>query len=266
MHWIAGSDGLPPHARLELLERMGVPHAIFGRLGGYSQPPFDSLNTGHTVGDALEAVEANMARICQTLGVAPDDLVTARLVHGTRVAVVGPTDRGRVVPATDGLCTASPEVVLFLRFADCVPLFLFDTRTGAVGLGHAGWKGTVEGMAAAMVRAMQQAFGSRPQEMVGAIGPAIGPCCYEVGPDVEGLVCRTLPHLAQDVLWSRNGRVHFDLWEANRRQLVDAGVAQVEVSAVCTACRRDLFFSHRADRGRTGRFGVAIRSPGPAPL
>ncbi|MBC7224905.1 MAG: laccase domain-containing protein, partial [Anaerolineae bacterium] len=103
MHWIAGMDGLPPQARLELLERMGVPHAIFGRLGGHSQPPFASLNTGHTVGDAPEAVEANMARICQALGVAQEDLVTAHLVHGTRVAVVGPRDRGRVVPATDAL-------------------------------------------------------------------------------------------------------------------------------------------------------------------
>ena len=266
MRWIVGNGDLPPQARLEVLEQMGVPHAIFGRLGGASQPPFDSLNTGHTVGDAPEAVAANMARICRALGVSPEDLVTARLVHGTRVAVVGPQDRGRVVPATDALVTVSPEVVLFLRFADCVPLFLFDTRTGAVGLGHAGWKGTIEGIAAAMVEAMREAFGSRPEEMVGAIGPAIGPCCYEVGPDVEALVRQGLSPMAGEVLQSRNGRVHFDLWEANRRQWLAAGVGQVEVSGVCTACRRDLFFSHRGDGGRTGRFGVAIRTPGPAPL
>jgi len=266
VRWIVGNGDLPPQARLEVLEQMGVPHAIFGRLGGASQPPFDSLNTGHTVGDAPEAVAANMARICRALGVSPEDLVTARLVHGTRVAVVGPQDRGRVVPATDALVTVSPEVVLFLRFADCVPLFLFDTRTGAVGLGHAGWKGTIEGIAAAMVEAMREAFGSRPEEMVGAIGPAIGPCCYEVGPDVEALVRQGLSPMAGEVLQSRNGRVHFDLWEANRRQWLAAGVGQVEVSGVCTACRRDLFFSHRGDGGRTGRFGVAIRTPGPAPL
>lgn len=266
MHWIEGNRDVPPHARLEVLEQMGVPHAIFGRLGGASLPPFDSLNTGHTVGDVPEAVAANMARICQALGVAQEDLVTARLVHGTRVAVVGSEDRGRVVPATDALVTASPDVVLFLRYADCVPLLLFDTRSGAVGLGHAGWKGTIDGIAVAMVEAMQQAFGSRPGEIVGAIGPAIGPCCYEVGPDVEALVRQGLPQMAGEVLWNRNGRVRFDLWEANRRQWLDIGVAQVEVSGVCTVCRRDLFFSHRGDGGRTGRFGVAIRPPGPAAL
>lgn len=266
MRWIAGNGDLPPQARLEVLERMGVPHAVFGRLGGTSLSPFDSLNTGHTVGDAPEAVAANMARIARALGVALEDLVTARLVHGAQVAVVGPQDRGRVVPSTDALITASPEVVLFLRFADCVPLLLFDARTGAVGLGHAGWKGTVEGIATAMVEAMRQAFGSRPEEVVGALGPAIGPCCYAIGPDVEALVRQRLSHMAGEVLGTRNGRVHLDLWEANRRQLLEAGVGQIEVSGVCTACRRDLFFSHRGDGGRTGRFGVAIRAPGPAPL
>jgi len=257
LHWIEDEGGLL-HARFETLERAGVPHAVCGRLGGLSRPPFDSLNTGSTVGDDPEAVAGNMRRICQVLGVAQARMVTAHLVHGTRVAVVGPKHADSVVPETDGLVTLSPQVVLFLRFADCVPLLLHDTRTGAVGLGHAGWKGTLEGIASALVEAMQEAFHTRPEDLIAGIGPAIGPCCYEVGPDVADLVGHSTPELAPRVLWSKNGRSHLDLWQANRLQFLSAGVGEVQVADICTACRRDLFFSHRGDSGRTGRFGVAI--------
>lgn len=258
--WKEHENGLL-YAQFEPLERAGVPHAVFGRRGGLSQPPFDSLNTGHTVGDDPESVAANMERICQVLGVRPEGMVTANLVHGTRVAMVGQEDAGRVIPRTDALLTACPEVTLFLRFADCVPLLLYDRRTGAVGLGHAGWKGTLEGIGPVMVRAIQEAFDTQPEDLIVGIGPAIGPCCYQVGPDVEHLTRQALPHLAGQVLWSEDGRTHLDLWRANHLQFLAAGVVQVTVAGVCTACRRDLFFSHRGDQGRTGRFGVAIRPP-----
>ncbi|HDN79813.1 MAG: peptidoglycan editing factor PgeF [Chloroflexi bacterium] len=234
----------------------GLVQAVFTRLGGVSRPPFDSLNVGHTVGDDLEAVEANHRLIFRTLGISPHQTVTSYLVHSTRVAVVDKLHLGKVIPATDGLVTNVPGVFLILRFADCVPIILYDPEERAVGLIHAGWKGSILGIAAEAVRTMVQAFGSHPEDIVAGIGPSIGPCCYEVGEEVVELAQE---HLASPPLVKgSNGAVHLDLWELNRRYLAEAGVKQVEVAQICTACHRDEFFSHRASRGRTGRFAVIV--------
>jgi len=233
----------------------GLVQGVFTRLGGVSRPPFDSLNVGHTVGDDLEAVELNHRRIFQTLGIPRDRVVTCHLTHSTRVAVVGEEHLGKVIPATDGLVTNTPYVFLMLRFADCVPIVLYDPAKRAVGLIHAGWKGSILGIAYEAVRVMQQAFGSRPDDILAGIGPSIGPCCYEVGEDVIAFARRNLGAYVPLVEQS-GGSVHLDLWELNRLHLAWAGVRRIEVSEICTACRRDEFFSHRADRGRTGRFAV----------
>jgi YfiH family protein len=231
---------------------------VFTRLGGVSQPPYASLNVGHTVGDDLEAVEANHGRICQALGIARSAIVTARQVHGSHVALVGPEARGRISPATDALLTDAPGVALMLRFADCVPLLFYDRVHRAIGLAHAGWRGTVEGLARKTALAMAEAFGSRPQDLIVGLGPAVGRCCYAVGEEVAQAVRATFSD--GDCLlrsWG-DGTLRFDLWEANRRGLAELGVEQIEVAGLCTACRVDEFFSHRAERGRTGRFGVVI--------
>ena len=235
-----------------------IVHGVFTRLGGASQPPYASLNVGHTVGDDLAAVEANHARICQALGIARSAIATARQVHGSRVALVGPEDRGRIAPATDGLVTNVPGVPLMLRFADCVPLLLYDPVHRAIGLAHAGWRGTVEGLARKVVLAMAEAFGSRPRDLVVGLGPAIGPCCYSVGEEVARAVRAALPDGGSLLRCQGDGTLHFDLWEANRWELAEQGVEQIEVAGLCTACHVDEFFSHRAERGETGRFGVIL--------
>jgi len=241
----------------------GLVHGAFTRLGGTSRIPWASLNTGHTVGDDNDAVEQNHGLICAALDIARHDIVSPHQVHGTRVVVVSEGDRGKVIPETDALIAESGNLHLMLRFADCVPLFFYDPVQRAVGLAHAGWRGTLEGVAQATVAAMAESFGSRPHDLVAGIGPAIGPCCYEVGEDVAQRVRASfgLGAGATDggILARRaNDRWHLDLWEANRRQLERAGVHRMEVAEMCTACRRDEWFSHRAEQGKTGRWGAVI--------
>lgn len=232
-------------------------HGVFTRLGGHSRPPWDSLNTGHTVGDDPKDVEKNHRLICDALGFAVEDLASPHQVHGATVGLVDERDRGRIRQQTDALITASPGVLLMLRFADCVPVFLYDPRRRAVGLAHAGWRGTVAGIARVTVETMERSFGSRPADLIAGIGPAIGPCCYRIGPEVGDVVRDALPD-APHVLREAGGHVYLDLWEANRHQLAQAGVKQIEVAAICTSCHTDEWFSHRAEHGRTGRFGALI--------
>lgn len=244
------------------LDRAGVKHGVFTRLGGHSRPPWDSLNTGHTVGDDLEAVEANHDLIFAALGVRREDVVSPHQVHSTTVRVVDERSRGQVCPETDALVTDAPNVVLMLRFADCVPILLYDPVRSVVGLAHAGWRGTVSGIADAVVQTMVHEMGCRLENIRAGIGPSIGPCCYEVGEDVAEAASSAFSDV--DVLLESrpNGRWHLDLWAANRRQLAEAGVRSIEVAGICTACRTDEWFSHRAEQGKTGRLGAVIGLPG----
>jgi len=245
--------------RFRILEEFPeVVHGAFTRLGGVSAPPFATLNLGHTVGDAPESVDENHRRVCQVLDVAPSDLVSPHQVHGARVVRVTHAERGQVIPATDALITDQPGVTLLLRFADCLPILLYDPAHQAVGLAHAGWRGTVAGVARATVAAMREAFGSHPEDLVVGLGPAIGPCCYEVGPEVVRAVQAVLPKADGVFIPQPGGGVHLNLPEANWRQLVAAGVRHIEVAPLCTACNTGEWFSHRAEGGRTGRFGVAV--------
>lgn len=233
----------------------GLEHAIFGRRGGVSPAPFDTLNLGSDVPDAPANVRRNHEIACQALGIRPEELVTVRQVHSAEVARVGKRDRGRRVGELDGLITDEPDVPLILRFADCAPVLAYDPQRGVLGAAHAGWRGTVAHISAALVRAMIEEFGSRPEDIRAGIGPSIGPCCYEVGEDVVREVMRAFPPADAVALLPRiDGRAHFDLWRANALQLRELGVEQVEIAGICTACHRARFFSHRASGGLTGRF------------
>jgi hypothetical protein len=234
-----------------------INHTIFTRLGGVSQPPFAELNLAHSVGDDRAAVKENHNRIYGLLNISAQAVVTAWLVHGRDVSVVDQQHAGQVIKHVDGLITRTPGLVLFQRFADCLPILFFDPVQSAIGIAHAGWRGTIAGVAPATVQAMQRTFGSRPEDLWAGIGPGIGPCCYAVGDDViraAGAVFKNAEMLLPRV----NGSVHFDLPGANARQLQDLGIGCIEVAPICTACRVDEFFSHRAEAGKTGRFGVAI--------
>ncbi|GAB4424222.1 MAG: peptidoglycan editing factor PgeF [Anaerolineae bacterium] len=241
-------------------------HAIFTRQGGYSQSPFASLNLGLSVGDDPETVNKNYEQVCGALDISPDQTVSCHLIHSADVLTVDSANRRRVMGQADGLITATPGIYLSMRFGDCTPLIFFDPARGAVGLTHAGWRGTMQNAAGATVRAMIQEFDCRAGDIIAVIGPAIGPCCYEVGPEVIDAAATAFSHSASLFVRGngRADRAHFNMWEANRRQLAAAGVEQIIQSELCTACRTDQFFSHRAEQGRTGRFGVIIGLQGNA--
>lgn len=240
-------------------------HAVFARQGGTSPAPFSSLNLSVSVADEKENVYTNRRRAYGIYGRDSDTVVHAHLVHGAQVARVTRADEGTWIPRVDGIITDQPGVALTMNFADCTPILLYDPRRQAIGLGHAGWQGTVKDLPGAMVRAMTREFGSDPADLLAAIGPSIGACCYEVGEPVISAVQAAFaePH---SLLVRQNGgpRPYLDLLEANRRNLARAGVRQIELPNLCTACRTDLFFSHRAEAGRTGRFGAIFVLASPA--
>lgn len=248
--------------RFGALRSLGLQHFMSTRLGGCSPRPWDSLNLGYHVEDASERVSANRRLFCAAAGARAEDVVSLQQVHGTTVAVVGEADRGRgafswegALDATDAVVTAAPGVPLLLLVADCVPVLLFDPRRRVLGLAHAGWKGTVAGIAAATLAVMQERFGSRPADCVAAFGPSIGACCYAVG---EAVLERLPPGLPPQLLPCREGQVHLDLRGLNAWLLRQAGVPEGNLldAGCCTCCRKDVFFSHRGDSGRSGRLGL----------
>ena len=240
-------------------------HAIFTRKGGVSRQPFDTLNLSISVGDSQQAVNENVRLACQAVGVKPQQTVSCHLVHSADVMAVTPHNRRQVAgQQVDGLITKEPDTYLFMRFGDCVPLVFFDPVQQAIGLTHAGWRGTMQNAAGATVQAMVNRLDCRAENIIAAIGPSIGPCCYEVGSEVMEAAAKTFNNL-EHLFIQRNGRTdraHFDMWAANRQQLAASGVTQIVDCSLCTACRTDEFFSHRAEAGRTGRFGVIIGLPG----
>ncbi len=232
-------------------------HALVTRLGGVSQAPYASLNLGHTVGDKAGAVEENHRRLFRVLGLRAGQVVSPHQVHGARVVRVGARDGGTIVRGCDALITDEAGVALMMRFADCAPVLLCDAAHHAVGLAHAGWRGTAARVVAATVRAMAESFGSEPSELWAGIGPAIGGAHYPVGPEVVEAVGATLPEGA-GAAFRRGEQWYLDLATALRCQLTALGVGRVELSGFDTAARTDEWYSHRAEKGRTGRFGVLV--------
>jgi polyphenol oxidase len=252
-------DGLVFY-QFEQWRHLPLRHGLFTRLGGTSPGPFASLNMGGNVGDAPANVRANHERMYAAAGVRDDRACSVWQVHSADVVLARrPARNRRWLGSADALITDTPDLPLSMRFADCTPLFFVDPVRGAIGMAHAGWRGTVQGVGAATVRAMCALLGSRPADIQVGIGASIGPDYYQVGEEVvqavrnyfgdtEGLVRRDL----------HDGTAYLDLWEANRRDVMQAGVEQVEIAGLCTVAHNDEFFSHRAEKGRTGRFGAVI--------
>lgn len=252
------TDGLAYYTFDSLSQYGELRHAITTRHGGVSCGPYATLNVTKN-GDDPEAVEENLRRVCRTLGLQRDYLVSPNQRHTANVRHVRQADRGQVQPGYDVLITGEPEVPILLRYADCVPVLIYDPAHQALAVVHSGWRGTVLNAAGAAVAALAQEFGSRPGELVAAIGPSIGACCYEVGDEVVDAVRSTFDR-PEGLLPPGSGvRQHFDLWSANVRRLADAGVSQIEVAGLCTACHMDDFFSYRASGGQTGHFGAVMQ-------
>jgi YfiH family protein len=203
--------------------------------------------------------------LAQSMGVSESVLLRLRQIHGRQVVTVRRGARGSMSepPEADAFVSDDPGTALAVRGADCVPLLLADRVTGAVGAVHAGWRGTAAGAAIATVRAMQTTFGSQPSELVAAIGPSIGPCCYRVGQElVDRFAAAGHPGEAIEHWFVRADGLRLDLWTSSRDQLVGVGLREdaVHLSRVCTACNLEQCFSFRREGAPTGRLAGAIRA------
>jgi YfiH family protein len=227
MEW-RESDGV----RWLQAELDGAGAAFSTRLGGVSEAPFDSLNLGLLTDDDAETVAENRRRLATALGFEPEQVVFARQVHGTRL-VEHPREKGLV--EADGHVVRDPGLAPLVFTADCLPVAVAGPK--GMAMLHAGWRGLAGGILGAGAEAVEATSA--------AIGPGIGPCCYEVGEEV----LESFSDLGKGVA---DGRM-LDLPEVARRLLARAGVERVESTGLCTSCEEELFFSHRRDEGRTGR-------------
>jgi YfiH family protein len=234
----AGADSKAPSAFLS-------PALVTTRRGGFSSGAFESLNVSLRVGDDPETVKRNRELIARRLGLREDEGARPEQIHGDSVLVAGSPGTYK---GADGLASSSAGIWLCVHIADCVPVFVFDPDLTAVGLAHAGRKGTAAGIITNLINVFKSSFQYEASQLVVALGPSVGPCCYE-------LDRATASQLRSDCLIERDGRTFFDLWKANRIQAEEAGVRQENIvpPPACTSCRADVFFSHRAHRGRTGR-------------
>lgn len=237
------------------------------RLGGVSRLEFASMNLGFLRGDKSERVLENYRLLTKSMGIKPEQLIFTDQVHGTRLRIAGRADCGKGIfcerdyKGIDGHTTNEPGAALLVFGADCVPLFFYDPAAHAIATAHAGWRGTVGRIAGGMVSFMQGKFGSLPENLRVVIGPSISSECYEVGKEVAEefekafgrRVWEENPILARKEE-SLMPKYFVDLWEANRAVLLEAGVKKehIVVSGLCTMCRQDLFFSHRASGNKRG--------------
>ena len=236
-----------------------IKQAVFTRHGGVSLAPWHSLNLGGSVGDDPAHVAENRVRVFQSMGCEPASIHDVWLVHGTSIVYAdAPRPLDQPSAKADIIFTDNPNVSLFMRFGDCVPILFHDPKKHVIGIAHAGWMGTVRGVVLAAVEGMQSHYGCKPEDIVAGIGPSIGVDHYEVGADVISQFQEKYNKDADQILQTRNGSTYLDLWTANAIQLRNAGVEQIQISRLCTACHLDDWFSHRAEKGRTGRFGAIM--------
>ncbi|MCK5315838.1 MAG: peptidoglycan editing factor PgeF [Anaerolineales bacterium] len=257
-------DDLLRYYRFSSFLEAGITHAIFTRRGGVSTRPWYSLNVGGTVGDNPTRIRENLQRSLGAVGRTPDSLFDVWQVHGSEV-VCAEAPRPKHIPhhKADAILTNKAGVTLFMRFADCVPILLFDPNRLAIGIVHAGWQGTVKRTVAAAIEVMKQRYLSMPVDILAGIGPSICRHHYEVGNDVIQKVYAVFGDDASKILSSANGKsddhkAKLDLSTANRIVLEQAGVCEIDISNICTACNLDDWYSHRGEKGKTGRFGVLI--------
>lgn len=247
----------------------GAAHGFSTRRGGVSPPPWDTLNLGGSRGDDPANVGENFRRFCAAVGADPDALVKNQQVHGTRIRPVtaadimaSPAEPG--VVEADGLITDVPGVCLTIFSGDCIPILLFDPVRRCAAAAHAGWRGAAAGIAAEAVRAMTEDYGCRPENILAAIGPGIGPCCFETHADVPdglraGLGAEAEPFIRPTS--GREGKFSVDLKGVNTRWLVRAGLSpsHVAVCPACTACDRGDFWSHRVQGYSRGSMAAVIQ-------
>jgi YfiH family protein len=247
-----------------------IKHGFSTRLGGVSEGIFSSMNMGCDSApypDAPENIMENYRRIAQSIGVDVHSIVISKQVHKTNIRVVEEADRGkglflpRDFDEIDGLITDKPNITLVTKYADCVPLYFVDPIRKAIGLSHSGWRGTVAKIGKRTIEAMQEQYGSDPEELVAVIGPSICKDCFEIGEEVAIEFQKAFPQEQHTILYQKKEtKFQCDLWAANRSVLMEAGLRpeNIHISEVCTCCNAELLFSHRRTQGKRGSLAAFL--------
>ena len=224
-------------------------HGIFTRIGGISEPPYDTLNSSYNVGDQPERVKENLLTIKDIIGA--KYLISMNQVHGGNIVILRNGHRTRIESTAnaDALITDIPSAALMVKQADCQGVILYDPVKAVLAIVHCGWRGNVCNILGAVVDRMRSDFGCRESDILAGIGPSLGPCCAEFISYEE-----IFPEEFREFIVQDN---HFNLWEISRRQLLDAGLAEnrIEIAEICTRCNTNLFYSYRGE-GTTGRFAT----------
>lgn len=255
------ADTVPYLTYNSLSEIKFINHAFTTRLGGVSKGEFSSMNMAFNRGDSVESVTENYKLFCASAGFDYESLTASAQDHNTFVRAVTSADRGvgiykpRDLQSVDALITNEKGVTLVTYYADCTPLFFVDTKNKAIGLAHAGWRGTVGRIGEKVVRKMIELYGTDPADIKAAIGPAISVCCYEVDkPCADNFLALDDLETSRFVFPEENGKFMIDLLETNRQILVKSGVKpeNITISDLCTNCNSELLWSHRATKGHRG--------------
>lgn len=251
----------------------GIENLVCGvstRLGGISPGEVGSMNLSFSaMGDPRENVMENYRLLGEALGFAPSEAVATRQVHSDHVTYVGRDMMGNgitrpnVFEGMDGLVTDEPGVILAVFMADCVPILFVDREHRAVGACHSGWRGTVQHICQRTVLLMEESFGTRREELIACIGPAICQDCYEVDEPVREAFEKAFPGEVLPRFFipgRKEGRYQLSLWEANRYLLEEVGLAKenIHLPGICTCCNPQFLYSHRASHGRRGVLGAFV--------
>jgi len=252
-----------------LLENIGiVKHGFSTRVGGVSKGVCSTMNLSFSRGDDENAVRENFRRMANALDVEEDCFVFSHQTHTTNVRKVTLDDKGKGLTRqldyqdVDGLITNVPGLCLSTFYADCVPLYFVDPVHKAIGLSHSGWRGTVGKIGAVTVQKMQEEYGSKPEDIIAAIGPSICQDCYEVSEDVIVEFQNNFDEKYWKELYYKkeNGKYQLNLWKANEIVLAEAGVLKehIAVTNLCTCCNYEVLFSHRASKGKRGNLAAFL--------
>jgi len=246
----------------ENIEKTGlVSHAFTTKVGGVSSGVYESLNVSYTRGDDKANVDENIKRICTCLDVDSRNIICGHQVHGKSILKVTKEDIGREgITDFDGYMTNEKGVVLSTFHADCVPIFLVDTENKAIAMVHSGWRGTVQKICLEAINKMGEEYGTKAENIVAAIGPSIGQCCFQVDMPVIKEFRAAFDFADEYIIKDEKSEGHFmlDLWGVNRRMLEEAGVKDIDVTDKCTMCNEELFYSHRRTGNERGSMAAYI--------
>lgn len=243
-----------------------VRHCFTTKQGGVSKGIYASLNTSPFKDEPKEVTNKNLDIVCSSIGVDYTKLVMSKQVHGDNVLVVdenflkAKSSNNQPSQGYDALITDLPEIPLMTFYADCVPIFLLDPVNKVIGLVHSGWRGTALHIVEKTVEKMKKIYNTKPEHLLAAIGPSIERDCFEVDGDTAEIFRNSFNNYDEIALMKGNGKYLIDLWLANKKMLLESGVRQQNIneSQMCTRCNRELFFSHRRDKGRNGSMSAIM--------